>query len=135
MEKDDFSARLNQALDEAPLKPPVPKKGRGRQRHVARLFNVDQKAARKWLEAEGYPKLETVIVIAKTLQVTVEWLLTGRGPKRVMEDNNNHIAALIDMWLKMRPDAQEQWLRYGEFLLQQPTPQIPSQPEYHKKLQ
>lgn len=137
MEKSEFSARLNLALDEATLTPPVPKKGHGRQRYVAKMFQVDQKAARKWLEGEGYPKLETVILIARKLQIAVEWLLTGRGQKRVMEDSNSQMATLIDMWLRMRPEAQEQWLRYGDFLLtsQSAPASAKIEPHHLKKLQ
>lgn len=137
MERTEFSARLNQALDEATLTPPVPRKGRGRQRVVAKLFRVDQKAARKWLEGDGYPKMETVIVIAKKLQVAVEWLLTGRGEKRVMEENGNQMGQIIDMWLKMRPETQDQWLRYGEFLLKPQEVQMGEKTQHRppKKLQ
>lgn len=138
MERIEFSARLNQALDDAPLTPPVPQKGRGRQRHVAKLFKVDQKAARKWLEGDGYPKMETVIVIAKKLQVAVEWLLTGRGEKRVMvEESSSQMGHVIDMWLKMRPETQDQWLTYGEYLLKPQGPQMGEKTQHRppKKLQ
>lgn len=137
MERLEFSARLNQALDEAQLTPPVPQKHRGRQRHVAKLFKVDQKAARKWLEGDGYPKMETVILIAKKLQVAVEWLLTGRGEKRVMDNTENQMGHLIDMWLKMRPEIQDHWLTYGEFLLKPQDPLIVEKTQHKppKKLQ
>jgi transcriptional regulator with XRE-family HTH domain len=76
--KSAFSSRLNEALDDAG----VPPKFDGRQVAVAKMFGVSQKGARKWLEGEGLPTLEKCIEIATRLNVHVEWLATGRGPKR-----------------------------------------------------
>lgn len=56
--------------------------GRGRQAELGRAFGVTSKAARRWLTAEGYPETELLTAIAKWADVNVEWLMTGRGPKR-----------------------------------------------------
>ena len=55
---------------------------RGRQTELAKLFNVSPNGARKWLLGEGMPELEVAIRLARWADVNVEWLLTGRGPKR-----------------------------------------------------
>lgn len=73
--KDLFSERLNHALDING----IPTKGRGRQLVVAKMFNVSQKGASKWLEGQAFPEQERLIAIAERLKVNVEWLLTGKG--------------------------------------------------------
>jgi hypothetical protein len=71
-----FSDRFNAILDRAG----VDKKWKGRQEVVGRMFDVSGKAARKWLEGEGYPTFSKLILIVEKLKatgVTIEWLLTG----------------------------------------------------------
>lgn len=80
-EKAAFSARLNEICDEMN----VPPKGQARQTTLARIFDVTQKGARKWLEGEGYPALDMARRIAVWSNVCIEWLLSGRGPKRIGE--------------------------------------------------
>jgi len=70
----EFSARLNEALDQCGIAP----KGRGRQVAVAKLFDVSQKGARKWLEGEAIPNTKRIPEIAARLNTSTEWLLTGR---------------------------------------------------------
>ena len=114
-----FAGNLNLALDECRDK--VPRKGKGRQNVVGRMFKVDQKAARKWLEGEGFPTLEKSIEIAMRLNVAVEWLLTGRGEKRVMEQTNIQLAELINaFWLL--PDLQRsEMVNYANYLVKKNT--------------
>ncbi|HLO65295.1 MAG TPA: hypothetical protein VK165_20220 [Azonexus sp.] len=73
-----FASRLNDLCDEMG----VPPKGRNRQAAMAVLMEVSQKGARKWLEAEGLPTLDKSIQLALWGDVSIEWLLTGRGDKR-----------------------------------------------------
>ncbi|CAK0741326.1 hypothetical protein CCP4SC76_100008 [Gammaproteobacteria bacterium] len=70
-----FSFRLNAALNHCQ----VPAKGQGRQTFVAKMFDVSQNGARKWLEGEGMPKTERIMQIAQRLGVRAEWLLSGQG--------------------------------------------------------
>jgi len=83
-EKAAFSARLNQVLDEAGIAP----KGQGRQIQVARMFGVSQKGARKWLEGEAIPTTARLTLVTAQLHVSIEWLLTGRGPMRPPVERN-----------------------------------------------
>ena len=69
-----FAKRLNVACDQKG----VPPKGKGRQTAVAKLFDVSQKGARKWLEGEAMPSLWRIRNIALILDVSGEWLLTER---------------------------------------------------------
>ena len=73
--KTDFADRLNHALDLNN----IPPKGKGRQVTVAKMFGVSQKGASKWLEGTTYPDLQRIAVIAKRLNVNVEWLAYGTG--------------------------------------------------------
>jgi transcriptional regulator with XRE-family HTH domain len=118
-EKKAFADRLNSALDLALQD--VPPKGGGRQNFVGLVFGVSQKGARKWLEGEGFPKLEQVLNIAKRLNVSVEWLLTGRGEMRTTNpgaEAANRAESVINLWLTMPADIQQAWLTYGKFLLE-----------------
>ncbi|MDN7490550.1 hypothetical protein QZM35_22830 [Burkholderia sp. AU45274] len=75
-EKQAFSARLNRILDEIDG---YPKKGGGRQVKLGKDWDVTQKAARKWLEAESIPELTRLMSMARRYGVNFEWLTTGRG--------------------------------------------------------
>ena len=80
----------------------IPPKGENRQSAVGKLFSVSQKGARKWLEGEGWPTRDNLIAIAKWAGVHIEWLETGRGPKRLE-------------YVKVRPKVQ-QLTEFGERL-------------------
>lgn len=77
-EREAFSKRLNEICDDMG----VPPKGDGRQLRLAKKFDVNQKGARKWLEGEAMPQMTTMIAIARWADVSIEWLITGRGEKR-----------------------------------------------------
>jgi len=75
-EKQAFSNRLNAILDKAG----IPPKGKGRQGALAKIFNVSDKGARKWIEGESIPtmaKIATIVERFRYTGVTAEWLLTG----------------------------------------------------------
>lgn len=119
-EKTAFSERLNLALESS--LPNVPPKGQGRQYFVAKIFGVSQPAARKWLEGEGFPKLEQCIYIAKKLNLGIEWLVTGRGGMRMTTPGvkvADQLEQAISLCMQMPHDLQEQWLDYGKYLLGQ----------------
>ncbi len=77
----EFAVRLNEALDDIS----VPPKGDGRQHYVGKLFNVQQSAARRWLEGMAMPRPALFQTIADKLNVRVEWLMFGLGPKRLSD--------------------------------------------------
>ncbi len=113
-ERKQFAARLNLALDEFG----VPPKGKGRQTVVAKMFDVSQKGARKWLEGEGMPDTTKIPEIARRLGVRADWLLTGQGPMREEEKEkieveterykHNYDEALLKILLHYFPDASVQ---------------------------
>jgi transcriptional regulator with XRE-family HTH domain len=66
--------------------------GHGRQSSLGRMFGVTAKAARKWLEGEGYPEMDLAIRIADRAKVNINWLLQGVGPKSSVSDDQQAIA-------------------------------------------
>jgi len=89
-----FAKRFNDALDVAGCPP----KGSGRQGWVAKRYGVSQKGARKWLEAEGRPKMERYRRIAEDLKLNPFWFMSGNGEKELPESYH---------------DAQEKMDKYG----------------------
>ena len=137
-ERIEFSRRLNEALDESPLGVPI--KGDGRQIFVSRLFEVDQKGARKWLEGEGFPKLERCIIISKKLNVSVEWLLTGRGNKRMVDPADIQLATLLNDYYQLPTELKTELSQYAAYILSKyksaSTSTVPPPPLFvheHKK--
>lgn len=74
-EREAFSRRLNQVLDELR----APAKGAGRQSWLGKQFKVSQKGARKWLEGEAIPQGTRLSEMAQRWRLHFEWLATGRG--------------------------------------------------------
>lgn len=70
---DDFSKRLNSALDQADYI-----KGRGRRVALAKALGVSGEAARKWLSGESIPAMDNAVRLAVLSGTDVDWLLTGR---------------------------------------------------------
>jgi transcriptional regulator with XRE-family HTH domain len=56
--------------------------GHGRQAELGRAFGVTPKAARKWLQGEGYPEMAKAVEICSRVDVNLTWLLQGVGPQR-----------------------------------------------------
>lgn len=73
-----FAARLHEAADARGL--PA---GRGRATDLGRLVGVGYKGASKWLAGYGMPDMAHASQLAMALGVSFEWLMTGRGPKKV----------------------------------------------------
>ena len=80
-EKQKFSARLNEALDDAG----VPQKGMGRQSALVRMLGVSHRVAKKWLDGEEFPPTSKMVKIASQLKVRSNWLFSGQGDKVATE--------------------------------------------------
>ena len=70
-----FGQRLRRLIDESPYK------GES-QRRLGRTFGVSGPTVNEWLKGKKMPGIETAIRVALVLDVCVEYLLTGRGPKQ-----------------------------------------------------
>jgi transcriptional regulator with XRE-family HTH domain len=75
--KQAFAARLHEICDDMGLP-----KERGRQTELAREFELNPNAVRKWLLGEGMPELDMAVRVADWADVNLNWLLQGVGPKR-----------------------------------------------------
>lgn len=80
--RDEFVARLNEALDGVP----GVRKVRGRNVDMHRLLtemglSKSTQATHKWLNAEAMPEKENMRLLAALCGVRAEWLEYGEGPK------------------------------------------------------
>lgn len=129
-EKQSFSNRLNQLLDETGVSP----KGRGRQIAVGNMFGKNQKSARRWLEGEGFPELALAIRMATFFNVSLEWLLTGRGEKRIMETTSALLAELLDCWYRLPEASQTELVTYAKYVSEKTQPKPSSQDRRTSKI-
>lgn len=60
--------------------------GWGRQRFVAQQFKVAHPSAKKWLDGDNYPEIAKLAEIAEWGDTTIDWLITGRGPKHPLSN-------------------------------------------------
>lgn len=96
-----FSRRMHEICND--MKLPI----HGRQSDLAKVFSVSQKGARKWLEAESFPRWEHIVRITEWAGVTVEWLMTGRGPKTLGDlYPSRAIAHVAEIMQAMEPEQQ-----------------------------
>lgn len=107
-EREAFAARLNEICDDMKLPP----KGDGRQGALATKFGVSQKGARKWLEAEAMPQTQKTIEMAKWANVSLEWLMSGRGRKQLDDParpaiTSEQIARVLQVMQDLAPYEQE----------------------------
>lgn len=78
-----FNLRLKEALDDMH----VP--DRGRQMLLSRRYNVSQPTAKRWLDGTNYPEIEKLQAIAQWTNTSIDWLLTGTGPKNKFHNPDN----------------------------------------------
>lgn len=53
------------------------------QKYMAGRLDIEQPSISDWNKPGGFPEMARVVEIGKMLNVCVEWLYTGRGPKRL----------------------------------------------------
>lgn len=74
--REAFAARLAEICAEKGLR------DHGRQAELGRILKVSQPAVGKWFNGETFPDLDRMVEISEWAGVNLEWLMTGRGPKR-----------------------------------------------------
>lgn len=87
-----FWQRLQEAFREAQL----PTSGNA----IAELLRMSQGSVNRWQQDKGLPELDTVRDLALRSKVSVEWLLTGRGPKKPLrfdEETQELLAAWTEL--------------------------------------
>lgn len=108
--KTDFAARISQVLNEKGFAT------RGRAQRIKREggFEVSDRAINKWLSGDAVPDHANKVKLAKYLDVSFEWLASGRGainlaaPGRAITEGINYrspsIVSIIER-LKRADDA------------------------------
>lgn len=96
-----FSERLIEICSNKKLRP------HGRQAALARLLKITQPAVKKWFDGDSLPDTDKIIELAIWGGVCFEWLLTGRGPKRIDElYPSKAIAHVAEIMQTMEPEQQ-----------------------------
>lgn len=93
-------------------KPPLPT----RQTDIATEVGVGQTAVSGWKTGEKVPELETAIALAKRADICLEFLYTGRGPRRPWGDVTTPLGRLVEVWERLSDTEQSQLLSYAELL-------------------
>lgn len=86
------------------------------QQAIASLAGVKQPSVAKWKRG-GPIDLTVLIRIAVKLDVCVEWLLSGRGPKFPTESSEPMIQELIRIATGLSDTQRMDLLKYARFLL------------------
>lgn len=68
--------------------------GWGRQRFIARKFGVSHPSAKKWLDGDNYPEMDKLIEFSRWGNTTIDWLVTGEGPKHPIKLSPDLISIL-----------------------------------------
>lgn len=96
-----FAERLIEICTEKGLK------AHGRQAALARHLKVTQPAVKKWFDAAAIPDIDKIVELALWGDVCFEWLMTGRGPKRIEElYPTKAIAHVAQVMQAMEPEQQ-----------------------------
>ena len=74
----EFPRRLHQALDAHG----VTRHPASRKRFVAKFSGVSERQAENYFNGSRYPRLDKLIALACAIQISLDWLLTGRGDMR-----------------------------------------------------
>lgn len=83
----EFGKRLEKLCEEAGL----PKK----QVELAKVFDVTPSMIWHYLRGEKLPSMDKAINIARKLDCSIDYLLTGRGPKKII-DPDGHLQMLYE---------------------------------------
>lgn len=102
---------------------------------------IGESTIRSYLNG-SFPRLDKLVTIATTANVTVEFLATGKGPKTYQElgntrGNGNHVNQLEDplikdlkIWLRDMTTEEPEWRTWFEIELAR---KIPEFAEWRKK--
>lgn len=52
------------------------------QEKLAELLEVSRQAVSKWEQGSGYPEIEKLLLIAKELEISIDWLFTEELAKK-----------------------------------------------------
>lgn len=84
------------------------------QKECAALLGITQPSVWEWAAPGGSPSLENAIVLGRRLNVCVEWILTGRGPKRPGPPMEPAAEALWNTWGRIPEELRPQVVGFAE---------------------
>lgn len=87
-------------------------------KEVGKFFGKSQNSAWKWYHG-GPPRMKTALAMAEKLDVCVQWLLQGDGPKFVATPNDVLIDALIVVATRLKersPHLLIELVRYAQYI-------------------
>ena len=98
-----------------------------RQEDIAKEVGVGQTAVSGWKTGDKVPELDKGMVLAKKADICLEFLYTGRGPRRPWGDVTTPLGRLVEVWERLDEMEQSQLLAYAELLQKagekaEPTP-------------
>lgn len=96
-----FSDRLIEACDSAG----VPTWGR--QRYLAKKLNLAQPSVSKWFLNKSLPTIDNIAELAELLNVRIEWLITGNGPKLKNFNTTKEFSEAVELLEALPPDQQK----------------------------
>lgn len=86
----------------------------GTQEEIAKLAGIKQPSVSEWKNEGTTPSLENAIAIGAKLNVCVEWIITGRGPKRPGPPMEPAAQALWDAWPRIPSEDRQQVVGFAQ---------------------
>ncbi len=86
------------------------------QETLATKMGVVQGTISNWKRGEKKPPIDRGIALAEYAGLCVEYLYTGKGPRRPWGDVGRPLAKLVDVWEELTPAQRDDLLQYAEFL-------------------
>lgn len=106
-----FYKRLIEALADAGL--PTS------QTAIAEFLGVHQSAVSKWKSGESWPTRINAARLAQRAGVSLGWLLTGDANRKQEPDMDEKTLELLLAWDRMPPAAQDEFLAFVRFRVEQ----------------
>jgi len=92
---------------------------RGFNKALGKMAGVGYKGAEKWVKGSGMPGMANASLLADKLGVRLEWLMTGRGPKKLAADSVQFSRAIA------REDPVHYGVSEADLLLARSITQLP----------
>ena len=110
--KDGFVARLNEAIATSDL-------CNASDKELAKIFGISQPMVSQLRNKDNpkFPKVANLLNMAVKLNVSWEWLATGRGPKHVSSSATADIQDLVEAYRVLPPRGKAEILGYTAYVL------------------
>lgn len=86
------------------------------QEDIATEVGVGQTAVSGWKTGDKEPSIKNAKALALKADICVEFLYSGRGPKRPWGDVTTPLGKLVEVWEHLTDAEQGQLLAYAELL-------------------